>query len=166
KGSKLNDPQWYWKRFIPKMKEYYKGDLVFSEGMVQSAGSDEQRKWAMYGDKIYDLTDYFHTQSLNPRVSIYEFLDSSVSDLFKNKPGQNIKSDLDEAIQNSMGNQTQHAKIMNSWNCVQTVFYKGKTDFRETPRCTVNNWILLAFSMVLCAVILIKFIAALRFSSK
>lgn len=164
--SKLANPEWYWQDFLPSMKEFYKGDLVFSQGTVQSSGKNEQHMWAMYDEQIYDLTDYFHTQSLFPRVSLYEFLDSSVTDLWRNNPGQNIKSDLDAIIRNSVANQTQHAQVMNSWLCIQNVFYKGRTDFRETPRCTVNNWILLAFTIILCAVILVKFVAALRFSSK
>ncbi|QPH04454.1 hypothetical protein C2857_001464 [Epichloe festucae Fl1] len=166
-SSKLHDPLWYWKNFEPKIKEYYHGDLVWSEGKVKSGGSgDQQHPWAMYGDKIYDLTDYFHTQDLMNNIASYKFLDSSVSDLWKNNPGQDIKGLLDQVIQDSVSNRTQHAKVMNSWACIQRIFYQGITDFRETPRCTINNWILLAFTIIICAVILIKFVSALRFTSK
>ncbi|KAG5951712.1 hypothetical protein E4U53_002444 [Claviceps sorghi] len=166
-NSKLHDPLWYWNTFEPKIKEYYKGDLVWSESKVKSAGAgDQQRPWAMYGNMIYDLTDYFHTLDLMNDLGSYKFLDSSVSDLWKNNAGEDIKGALDQLIQNSVSNQTQHVKVMNSWLCIQRAFYQGMTDFRETPRCTVNNWILLAFTIIICAVILIKFISALRFTSK
>jgi chitin synthase len=50
--------------------------------------------------------------------------------------------------------------------CLDNMFYVGKTDFRKTPRCQVNNYILLAFTVILCAVILVKFLAALQLGSK
>ncbi|PNY24010.1 Chitin synthase 6 [Tolypocladium capitatum] len=164
--SALYKDDWYWTTFEPAIKEFYHGDLVYSEDFVSSSGKDSQRMWARYDDKIYDLTDYFNTQDVFKNVATYKFLDGSVTDLWKNNPGQDIKGMLDGVIRNSVANQTEHALVMNSWLCIQRVFYKGMTDFRETPRCTVNNWILLAFTIMLCAVILVKFIAALRFSSK
>lgn len=164
--SVLSTETWYWDVFTPNIKKYYHGELVYDTSYVQSSGINEQHMWARYGNKIYDLTDYFNTQDLQPDVAIYEFLDTQVSDLWKNNPGQDLKSMLDSVITNSMSNQTEHARIMNSWNCIQNMFYKGATDFRKTPRCTVNNWILLAMALLLCTVILIKFISALQFGSK
>ena len=49
---------------------------------------------------------------------------------------------------------------------MDNVFYKGITDFRESARCQVNNYILLAFTVILCLVILVKFLSALQFGSK
>lgn len=165
-NSKLHDPLWYWNVFEPKIKEYYKGDLVWSESDVKSQGNDLQRPWVLYGNQIFDLTDYFKTKDVYKDDPMYNFLDESISNLFKNNPGQQVKPLLDQVIQDSISNQTQHAKVMNSWLCIQRNFYKGITDFRDAPRCTVNNWILLAFTIIICAVILVKFVAALRFSSK
>lgn len=164
--SKLRSPEWYWNDFQPAIKEFYTGDLVWSENTVQSTGRTQQRKWARYGNRIYDLTNYFHTQDLNPNVQMYEFLNSKVSDIWNNNPGEDITDLLDRVIQDASANQDEYANVMNSWLCIQNTFYKGMTDFRESPRCTVNNWILLAFTIILCAVILVKFIAALRFTSK
>ncbi|KJZ78067.1 hypothetical protein HIM_02704 [Hirsutella minnesotensis 3608] len=164
--SALYDPNWYYGKFTPRIKEYYHGDLVFSTSLVESAGNNEQRPWARYGDRIYDLTNYFHTQDAQPNRPEYMFLDTKISDLWKANAGQDIKDLIDDAIQSSANNATRHAKIVNSWQCIQNTFYKGMTDFRETPRCTINNWILLAFTIIVCAVVLIKFVAALRFSSK
>lgn len=164
--SALRKDDWYWTDFEPKIKEFYHGDLVFSKKTVRSQGKDEQRKWAMYGDEIYDLTNYFHTLDVLNGATLYEFLNKQVSDLWKNYPGENIKESLDEIIADTSLNATEHASIVNSWYCIQRTAYKGKTDFRETPKCTVNNWILLSFTVMLCSVILLKFVSALRFSSK
>ena len=163
-GSSLTDPYWYWNTFLPRMKEYYHGELVYKTGDVSSQGKNDQRMWAMYGNKIYDLTNYYYSQGVSkPQFS---FLDKSVSDLWQNNPGQDIKPQLDQLILNSASNDTQHSAVLNSWQCIQNNFYKGSTDFRDSARCTVNNWILLAFTIIICAVILIKFISALRFTSK
>ncbi|PFH62709.1 hypothetical protein XA68_12387 [Ophiocordyceps unilateralis] len=165
-ASALHKSDWYWTNFEPTIKEYYNGDLVFSQGLVESSGKDAQRMWARYDDKIYDLTDYFHTQDVFVNTDIYKFLHPKVSDLWRNNPGQDLKQMLDDVIRDSISDPAEHAKIMNSWLCIQRAFYEGMTDFRETARCTINNWILLAFTIMVCAVVLIKFISALRFTSK
>lgn len=165
-ASALHKTDWYWSHFEPTIKEFYHGDLVFGEDLVKSEGNDAQHMWARYGDKIYDLTDYFHTQDLFQNVDMYKFLHPKVSDLWSNNPGQDIKEMLDGVIRDSTSDAADHAKIVNSWLCIQRAFYKGMTDFRDTPRCTVNNWILLAFTIMVCAVVLIKFVSALRFTSK
>lgn len=164
-SSELHNDRWYWDNFEPTVKKFYHGDLVYSEKFVKSDGSDNQHMWAMYGDKIYDLTDYFNTLDIYSGAEKYEFLSKDVSDIWKNNAGKNIKSKLDDVLAGSV-NSDDRAKIQNSWNCIKNTFYVGKTDFRETPRCTVNNWILLAFAIIICAVILTKFLAALRFTSK
>lgn len=164
-ANALRKYDWHRTNFESTIKEYYQGDLVFSSSLVESDGKDMQHLWARYGDKIYDLTDYFHTLDL-PNPDTYKFLSPKVSDLWKNNPGQDIKDLLDGVIKDSTSDKTELAKVMNSWLCIQRAFYKGLTDFRETPRCTINNWILLAFTIVVCSVVLIKFISALRFSSK
>lgn len=164
--SALHNDDWYWTNFLPTIKEYYKGDLVWSYDTIRKQGKEQQRKWARYDEQVYDLTDYFYSQELQPDVARFEFLNEKVSDIWSNNPGENIKDMLNDVIDGAAGNRTEEAHIKNSWQCIQNVFYKGKTDFRDTPRCTVNNWILLAFTILLCAVILIKFVAALQFGSK
>ena len=164
--SALKKDDWYWTNFKPTIKEFYKGDLVFKTDKVKTEGREDQRMWARYGDKIYDLTDYFYTLDKQPKVEEVQFLNEKVTDVWANNPGENIKKLLDVVIEDSRGNDTEHANILNSWNCIQNVFYKGRTDFRDSPRCTVNNWFLLAFAIVMCIVIVIKFVSALQFGSK
>src|SRR5262249_7784526 len=99
--SALSNEDWYWSTFLPKIKEYYHGDLVYTKSTVQQQGKDEQRMWAMYGNEIYDLTDYFHTQDLNDKFPIYNFLNSDLTTLWSDNPGQDIKSLLDDVISGS-----------------------------------------------------------------
>lgn len=167
-NSALHNDNWYWDNFIPKIKEYYHGDLVWSSKKIKSDGKDNQHMWATYGNDVYDLTNYFYNIDLNQGNDVYQFMDQKISDLWKNNPGQDVKKDLDAALANAKasGDDDAYNNMANSWSCIRNTFYVGKTDFRETARCTANNWILLAFTIIICAVILIKFIAALRFTSK
>ncbi|KFA73586.1 hypothetical protein S40288_02580 [Stachybotrys chartarum IBT 40288] len=164
--SNLRNDNWYWDTFEPAIEEYYQGDLVWNEGRIRSEGREQQHMWARYGNRVYDLTDYFHTQDINPNVDMYWFLNDRVADLWSNNPGRDIREDLDALIEDSRGNSTEHANIMNSWLCIQRIGYVGITDFRDSARCQVNNYLLLAFTVVLCSVIVIKFVSALQFGSK
>jgi chitin synthase len=165
-SKELKKDDWYWTNFEPTIKEFYHGDLVYKTNQIKSEGKDEQHMWARYGDRVYDLTDYFYTLELNNNADRVSFLNEKVTEIWQNSPGQDIKGLLDTVIEDSMGNRTEHANIVNSWQCIQNVFYKGRTDFRDSPRCTVNNWFLLGFAIVMCTIIGIKFVSALQFGSK
>jgi len=41
-------------------------------------------------------------------------------------------------------------------NCLKNMFYLGETDFWNTPRCLVQNYLLLVFTSILCASIMLK----------
>ena len=153
--SKLANVDWYKSTFLPTIEQYFKGDLAWNKGNVTAQGQNEGRQWVILRGKIYDLTDYFHTLDVNNNLPMFSFIPTEVSDLIKNNAGQDITSQW----QNT-------ANFTSSLRCMNTVFYKGITDFRDTPKCQVNNYILLAFTIILCAVILVKFLAALQFGSK
>lgn len=155
RSSKLHDINWYPDRFLPFMQQFYKGDLVWSKGEIRKQADEDNRYWVIIRDRVYDLTDYFYTLKQMNNLESYDYLPKGVTDLVKNNMGQDITDKWQESPQ-----------FKNALNCMENVFYVGKTDFRETPRCTVNNWILLSFSLLIGAVILIKFLAALQLGSK
>jgi chitin synthase len=146
---------WYSVTFQSKIQEYYKGDLVITKGDVFSQGQNDQRNWFIIDSKIYDLTDYFYTLNKMNNFPTYAFLPSEVTQLVQNNPGNDITSLWGDDV-----------GFQNSLNCMNNAFYQGKVDFRKTPKCEVNNYILLAFTIVLCSVILVKFLAALQLGSK
>ena len=154
-GSKLKDINWYPSTFLPKIKEYYKGDLVWDTTNVSTQGKEDQRKWIIVNNRVYDLTDYFYTVKLQNNLPQYDFLPKEVTNLIQSSPGQ----DLTKQWKNT-------ANFTDSLNCMENVFFVGISDFRQGAKCQVNNYILLAFTIILCAVILIKFLAALQFGSK
>jgi chitin synthase len=154
--SKLSDINWYGNRFLPRIKKYYKGDLVTDRASVSSQGEKEGRQWVIMNNKIYDLTDYFHTLELFGDNADYNFFPEEVTDLIRNNPGKDI---TDQWKPNNLN-------YTKSFGCMENMFYKGRTDFRKTAKCQVNNYILLGFTIILCAVILVKFLAALQLGSR
>ncbi len=108
-------------------------------------------KWAIYQDGIYDLSDYFNTLTLNGNAQAYQFLDHSVTQYWTQQPGQDITKSVNEAL--AAMNPTLAAQ---NKNCLNNAFFRGKTDFRTTPRCVVPNVLPLAFSGIICAIILAK----------
>lgn len=161
--SKLHSANWYPSRFLPFIKDYKKGDLVWDKKNIKSTGVADNKPWGIINDKIYDLTDYFYTASLNPNtgaagVTSYNYLDPTLEDIFTNNPGSDVTSLFMEQL-----NATTRASNL---RCLNNLFYKGRTDFRKTAKCQFNSYILPVFAGIVAAVILVKFLAALQLGSK
>ena len=154
--SKLNNINWYQDTFLKTMDGFYKGDLVTTKGSVYSQGQNDIRTWVIIRDKIYDLTDYFHTKTVNGNNAMYSFIPDEVETLIQQNSGMDITGSW----------KFNDVNYRNSLDCMANAFYEGKTDFRDTAKCQVNNYILLAFTIILCVVILTKFLSALQFGSK
>ncbi|KFZ16212.1 hypothetical protein V502_05206, partial [Pseudogymnoascus sp. VKM F-4520 (FW-2644)] len=164
-GDKLHNYNWYWTTFLPRMEEYYKGHLVTKSDFVKSDGRDNSHYWFILDGSIYDINNYFSTLATMGDQALYKFLDDDFATMVKNNPGQDLTDKYAELLAKATTD-TATASIKNSLNCVKTTFYIGIPDFRWTPRCQVNNYILLAFTIILCMVIGVKFLAALQFGSK
>ncbi|KAI4226048.1 MAG: hypothetical protein L6R36_003452 [Xanthoria steineri] len=152
----LHNIRWYDQKFLPRMREYYKGELVTERSNVTAQGQGlVPRQWVILRGTVYDLTDYYHTISVKGPDPLYTWLPEDVSDLIQNNPGE----DITDKWKNT-------ANFTKAFGCIDNVFNKGKLDFRNSPKCQVNNYILLAFTIILCTVILVKFLAALQLGSK
>lgn len=159
-NTSLASDNWYNQSFMPTMQQYYKGDLVTTRKKINSLGVSEQYPWVIINNNVYDFSDYAYTQDIEDSSSLFTFLDTDLWSLVVANPGQDITSAYNKwAMKNST------AADLN-YNCINNLFYTGKTDIRDTPICEVQNYILLAFTIILCAVILIKFLAALQLGSK
>ncbi|KAL1843362.1 hypothetical protein VTJ49DRAFT_1949 [Mycothermus thermophilus] len=155
---------WYTKKFLPRMEEYFTGDLVWDPNQIRQEGEDWNHMWYMYEGRVYDLTDYFHTQKVmrdHPRTA---FLHPKIVSVIKNSPGQDLTEQIQDAL--AKANSTEVIAMGNTLNCIHNRFYKGILDFRESARCQVNKYILIVFTAILCAVIAIKFVSALQFGGK
>lgn len=165
--TKLHDINWYSSDFLPRIKEYYKADVAVLRKDVYNSGQNDQQMWFILDGKIYDLTDYFYTQTLqNPSGAApqFSFLDSEFTALVQQNPGYDITDSYNDLYKSS--NQSQKNNLDNNVNCLKNTFAAGVPDFRMSAKCQVNNWILLGCTIILCLVIVIKFVAALQFGSK
>lgn len=163
KDSKLNDPAWYTKYFLPTIKEYYHGNVVITRSKIQSEG-EQDRYWFILNGQVYDLTNYYYTLDLMGNLPAYDFLDSNIDKLIRNNPGGDISNDWNSDWE--AANRTTQDLMQTHLNCFNNAFHVGIPDFRDTFKCQVNNYLLLAFTIILCSVILTKFFAALQFGSK
>ncbi|KAK3324144.1 putative chitin synthase 6 [Cercophora scortea] len=165
-NSKLRDDNWYYGRFMPYIKQYYHGDVVWDTGKIAEDGKINNHPWFIYDGSVYDLTDYLHTVKLYQGDTRYEFLDNDLVSTVKNNPGQDVTDKFRTILKKAENNATTKATTMNTITCMKETFYIGKPEFRFSARCQVNNYILLAFTICICAVIVVKFVSALQFGAK
>ncbi|KAG8219096.1 glycosyltransferase family 2 protein [Butyriboletus roseoflavus] len=163
-GTVLDNTNWYTSTFLPKIKEFRKGALVWDSSTVyaQAMDSNIQRIWAIWDNGVYDLTDYVNTITINEGATTpYQFLDTGITNVFKQQAGQDISKNLNSVIA-GLNAQTAAENV----NCIKNMFYLGEVDFRQTPRCTVQSYLLLVFTGILCASIALKFLSALQLTGK
>ena len=166
--SALYQPDWYTTKFIPKIKEYRKGNLVWAKTHIEAISKDSNRPWGIYYGNVYDLTDYVYTLGRYGKVRSanapnWNFLPEKLVSVFVDNPGTDISSLLDEVLTQDIKNSTLSNAGM---NCLKNAFYVGKVDNRKTARCQANGIILVAFAGIITAVIVIKFLAALQLGTK
>ena len=92
----------------------------------------------------------------------YQFLPTAVTDIFQDQVGQDITKAIDALDESTLNSTTKTQTVQ----CLKNLFYRGEFDFRTTPKCTVQSWFLLAFTIVLIATIASKFLAALQITKK
>lgn len=92
------------------------------------------RIWGVYNNKLYDLTDYFYTQTVNDDESSYSFIASVIEAVFQDRSGQDITDALNSAL-GTLNETYREANLA----CLDNVFYVGQTDYRTTARCQAPN---------------------------
>ncbi|ORX35119.1 glycosyltransferase family 2 protein [Kockovaella imperatae] len=165
-NTKLDSPTWYTDTLMPDLVQYYKGSFVYDKQYILNQADGSQRQWAIYQQKVYDLSDYLYTvqyysSSSGTDLPNYGFFNSDLSGLFQTQAGQDITQAMN-AILAKMSTEDQQ----NTMECLNNAFYVGELDYRRSARCTVQNYLLLSFSVILMTVIGSKFLAALQLSSK
>jgi chitin synthase len=161
--SKLANADWYTQTFQPTIKQFYKGTFVYSWDTIQSEAqqSTGSKIWGVYENKLFDLTDYFNTQTVNANNPAYSFLDSAIEAIFQDRSGQDITEPLNSALANL--NETYRESNL---ACLNNVFYIGQTDFRTTARCQAPNITLIVVSALLMSTMVMKFLSALQLGPK
>jgi chitin synthase len=84
-------------------------------------------------------------------VSEFQFLDRDIAAVFQERSGQDVTDALEEVFAKKDAGTVQQ----NSY-CIQNMFYAGTTDFRDTARCQVQSYFMLAASGIIAATMLLK----------
>lgn len=86
-------------------------------------------------------------------------MNTDLANLWQAQPGTDITSAVKDLNLDA-------DTLATNMACIKTLFYQGETDVRLTARCKVQPDLLLAFSIIIVATILAKFLAALQLGSK
>jgi chitin synthase len=156
--SALADVDWYSQKLLPRLKHFWTGDLVWDKKQVKKDGVENNKPWAIIDNEVFDLTDYFYTAKRMNNQPPYKFLDSKLEEIFNENPG----SDITEMFYKELNATTRRTNI----RCMKNIFYVGKVDFRYGAKCQASGYVLLGFAAIMCAVILVKFLAALQLGTK
>lgn len=112
--------------------------------------TDTTKKLLIINNNVYDVNSYFEGQTAPG------FFDENMYKIFSNAAGR----DATPLIKSLM--QQDPVYYRNVINCMDRLFYIGVVDNRNSVKCQLANWILYGASIVIVAVIGIKFLAALR----
>ncbi|KAF8552197.1 glycosyltransferase family 2 protein [Imleria badia] len=163
-GTALDSESWYTSTYLPSIAQFYKGTLVWETSDIYGQANDTniQRIWAIYNSAVYDLTDYVYTMTTTElNIAKYDFIPSDIVTVFQQEAGSDITSSLNKVL-DSMDATNRTATM----DCLNNAFYWGELDFRYTPRCQVQNYMLLAFSSLIMVSMGLKFLAALQLGTK
>ncbi|KAJ2251980.1 hypothetical protein GGH98_003139, partial [Coemansia sp. RSA 454] len=169
---------YYQFRLMRLLRENHsKGHIAVDPKELQKEGNGNSKnaqgqniRRCIIHDQIYDLSAYIDhggapylisdTQNSTNSVDSRTFLDDAVFDMFDQNPGKDITEMWDRYF---AGDAESHARHI---QCLRGAFYVGKVDMRKSARCYAANYLLLAGSIALVAIIFFKFIAALQFGTR
>ncbi|KAJ1925807.1 hypothetical protein IWQ60_004325 [Tieghemiomyces parasiticus] len=165
-STQLNDPQFYYKTAVPAMKRRRKGDVVWTREWIQHHRKKNGYRWGIINEEVFNLNQYFLTKSNHqasanaPGVFNYAFLDPRVEALFSSDSGSplDLTEYWDTKVPKAVRDKT--------YSCLKNLFYVGRVDTRQDIKCTFPYYLLLASSILLVAVIAIKFLCALQLTPK
>ena len=159
-------PDWFVETMILLRKNYKKGDIGFTAKYVKTLAG-QQNSIAILNGRVYDFTSYIRG-GRRARAPVGEeppddlerdFMDPLVVDLFQQRSGQDVSKFW--ATLDIEPRQRSRMQL-----CMDNLFYSGRVDTRNSPRCLFARYILLVVSIILVSVIGFKFFAALQFGRK
>jgi chitin synthase len=162
-------PDWYREQMAYLRATYLKGRVGFTpEAVRKLADGKDNKKVAIMGDRVYDLSSYFvggrHMDGPDPNklpkdVGQTNFMEDAVLQLFQRRSGEDITKYWDSM--NLDAGAKDRMRV-----CLNNLFYVGDVDTRTSIRCKFAEYFILAISILLASVIAFKFFAALQFGGK
>lgn len=159
-------PDWWFERQKELRSLYKKGDLGYTPKYVSQLRK-KSKSIAILRGKVYDFTEYIkggpHTEAPEgekvPPTADVDFMDPLVEELFQKTASNDVTKDWDNLAIDQANRQRMQG-------CLDSLFFVGALDTRNSARCLFAQYILLAISILLCSVIGFKFFAALQFGKK
>jgi chitin synthase len=157
---------WFFEQMMMLRANYKKGNVGYTPQYVSKL-KDKQQQIAILNGRVYSFTAY---QKGGRRVQVpageeiptdidRDFMDPLVVDLFQQKSGQDVTKYWDAL---KLSNEVRSRMQV----CLDNLFYVGNVDTRNSVKCQFSQYLILAITIILCSVILIKFLAALQFGTK
>ncbi|KAI8985511.1 chitin synthase-domain-containing protein [Pilobolus umbonatus] len=153
-------PDWYFEQMVYLRKNYRVGFMGHEPDEIHK---QKKRRWAILHGDVYDLTHYVlggraprspEGYDLPSHLDLH-FMDKGIVQLFRQLAGTDISSHFDAL---PLSDQVRHRQKV----CLRNLFFVGKVDTRRSVACQFSEYSLLIITGFLCAVILVKFLAALQ----
>lgn len=160
-------PDWFAEQMQSLKANYLKGYVGYSSQYLKTLADKKQKSIGSINGKVYDLTAYItggRRTAAPPGESVpsnvdRDFMDSSVVELFQSLPGQDLTKHWESL-------QLDQDVIDRMQLCLDNLFFVGHVDTRNSPQCQFARYFILAISILICCVVLFKFVAALQFGRK
>ncbi|KAI0225522.1 hypothetical protein L0F63_000167 [Massospora cicadina] len=162
----------YWFEDVIRYRMKKVGELAYTQEEVEQ---NPRRKWVIYDDRstgelvtrVYDFTPYFRpfilTRPGEGDVDFEEtrFLGEEMESLINTMRGRNITQAFNEKIHPDKPEYRE-----NILRCMNNLFYAGVVDDRNSIQCIFAQYVLLALSVFLFTILLVKFLASLQLGSR
>lgn len=163
-------PDWYYQQTEMLRGGFWKGAVGYSKEYVDSISTrpKDQRKIAIIGPRVYDLTEYIRGgRSLRAKdgekaptdLKLTDFMEPDLVRLFEVRSGE----DITELWEDLPLDAKARRRML---TCLNNLFFVGDVDTRTSARCKFAEYLVLAVSILLASVIAFKFFAALQFGTK
>ncbi|KAJ5627136.1 Chitin synthase 8 [Penicillium herquei] len=161
-------PDWYYEQMIMLRASYKKGYVGYTSAYMKDLADNDDKMIASINGKVYDMTYYM----AGPRIPRFpagtnkstsdintDYMSSLITSLFQEKSGKDVtKYWNDLPFDVGMRNRMQL--------CMDNLFFVGHVDTRNSPKCQFAQYFILSISILICLVVVVKFLAALQFGNK
>ncbi|KAJ2229785.1 hypothetical protein H4R99_002980 [Coemansia sp. RSA 1722] len=161
-SDELKDYDFYNKYFLPGMKNFKKGGVVWKMDYVESMYKDNSLFWRVIDKEVFNFQPYIdaihYAGNTNNKYNILDERFEKILD----QSGFGTADITQDWLGLNWDAQTQQR----NYDCMKNLFYVGQLDNRGSVRCLFTNYMLVAFACVLMLVVLVKFLTALQFTKK
>ncbi|KAJ2700107.1 hypothetical protein FB645_005114 [Coemansia sp. IMI 203386] len=161
-SDELKDYDFYNKYFLPGMKNFKKGGVVWKMDYVESMYKDNSLFWRVIDKEVFNFQPYIDAiHYAGNTKNKYNILDERFEKIL-DQSGFGTA----DITQDWLGLNWDAQTRQRNYDCMKNLFYVGQLDNRGSVRCLFTNYMLVAFACVLMLVVLVKFLTALQFTKK